>query len=146
MSGADAEPLDYIGATASFLASLPLFSDNTVMPNVSLTLSEVTVGKGYARISYGFIYNNTPVIINGRNVAASFEIYDGAITECRLEFITLSGWGEAITLSENRLDIMTMLLFEKGDFDISAAYAFDDENIAAGIWFSRFGKGEEDGK
>ena len=26
------------------------------------------------------------------------------------------------------------------------AYAFDDENIAAGIWFSRFGKGEEDGK
>ena len=41
---------------------------------------------------------------------------------------------------------MTMLLFEKGDFDISAAYAFDDENIAAGIWFSRFGKGEEDGK
>ncbi len=147
-SGADAEPLDYIGATASFLSSLPLFSDNILMPDVSITLSEVTLGKGYARISYGFLYNNVPVIINGRNIAASFEIYDGAVTECRLEFITLSGWGEAIALSENRLDIMTLLISSAGDFDISAAYAFDDENFAAGIWFSRFAaeKREEAGE
>lgn len=137
-SGADTEPLDYIGATASFLSSLPLFLDNTFMPGVSLTLSEVTLEKSYARISYGFLYNNVPVIINGRNIAASFEIYDGAVTECRLEFMTLSGWGEAMTLSENRLDIMSLLISSSGDFDISAAYAFDDENFAAGIWFSRF--------
>ncbi len=147
-SGTDAEPLDYIGATASFLSSLPLFSDNILMPDVSLTLSEVTLEKGYARISYGFLYNNVPVIINGRNIAASFEIYDGAVTECRLEFITLSGWGEALALSENRLDIMSLLISSAGDFDISAAYAFDDENFAAGIWFSRFAaeKREEESK
>ena len=43
---------------------------------------------------------------------------------------------------------MSLLISSAGDFDISAAYAFDDENFAAGIWFSRFAaeKREEESK
>lgn len=145
LAGADTDALDYVGATAAFLSSLPLFSENAQASGVSLTLSEVFVGKNSARISYGYLYNNIPVFINGKHIAASFEIYDGAITGCLLEFSEISADEGKISLSENRMEFIALSGSGLLCADCVPAYRFD-ESAASAAWSCRYVKKEADGK
>lgn len=146
LAGTGADALDYVGATAAFLSSLPLFSENAKAAGVSLAISEIFVGENSARISYGYLYNNIPVFINGKHTAASFEIYDGAITGCTLEFTKISAGKGKFSLSENRTEFIALAGMGISSADCVPAYAFDAGDSASAFWSCRYVKKEADGK
>ncbi|MBQ0010266.1 MAG: hypothetical protein KBS76_04085 [Ruminococcus sp.] len=136
----EADALNCLGATSMFLDELPLFSDILASPGVSLVLSELTLENDLARVSYGFTYQNIPVIRDGTHGAASFELYHGKITGCTFSLVFLSGTNSRFQFSQNPMEWLALFSDDSLRFDLRVAIVIREDGDSSGIWHRCFSR------